>query len=401
MSRARMRVVGCVLCVAVLGGACGDDGKGGSTTATTVAYKVEAGVASPAATLRADLTGLLQEHVLLLGIVTGTKLSGQDPAPAAAVLDQNAADLGNLIASLYDADTAARFLDPWRRHTTGLVAFSDVAASTEKPVVDKAKADLTAIQAEIATVLNAANPQLTVDSLVESLGAYATSVETAVTAQAKNDGTAPLKIKKAADKMSDTAIVLAAGIVKQKKDAVPGKLDAISAVVRTELTAKLQEHVYLAGMVTGTALSGGDTKPAGEALDENSLELSRAIGSVYGDEAARRFLELWRQHIEFFVDFTEAAGRSDTAKMDAARSALDGYRTTFATFMNDANPKLAKTAVANDLGEHIDGLLIAIEAQAAKKPGQVVKLREAAMHMPETALLLATGIAQQFPTKFG
>jgi len=396
-----MKVVGCVLCVAVLGGACSGDSDKVSTTATTKPYNIEEGVGSAAATLRADLTGLLQEHVLLLSIVTGTKLSGQDAGPASAVLDQNAADLGNVVASVYGADTAARFLDPWRRHTAGLEAFTDVAASTDKAVVDKAKADLTAIQIRIATVLNEANPQLTVESLAETIGGYATSAEAAITAQAKNDGTAPDKIKTAADKMADTAIVLAAGIVKQKKDAVPGKLDAISAVLRTELTAKLQEHVYLASIVTGAALSGGGLEPASEALDENSLELSRAIGAVYGDEAARRFLELWRQHIEFFVDFTEAAGRNDTTKKDAARSALDGYRTTFATFLNDANPKLGRTEVADDLGEHVDSLLSAIEAQAAKVPGQVVKLREAAMHMPETALLLATGIAQQFPSKFG
>ncbi len=400
MSRTKMKVLGCVLCVAVLGGACGGD-EGSSTTPTTVAYKIDEGVGSPAASLRANLTRLFQEHVLLVTTVTDAQLKGQDTGPATAVLDQNATDLGSAIASVYDADVAAAFLDPWRRHTAGLAAFASVAASTDKAVVDQAKADLTAIQVTIANAVNTANPQLTVEVLKESFAAYATATEAAITAQAKNDGTAPEKTKKAADTMSDTAIVFAAGIIKQKKDAVPGKLDAIGAVMRTELTAKLQEHVYLAGIVTGTALGAGDVAPASETLDENSLELSRAIGAVYGDEAARRFLELWRQHIEFFVDFTVAAGSNDTTKMDAARSALDGYRATFAAFLNDANPKLSEAAVANDLGEHIDSLLIAIEAQAGKEPGQVAKLREAAMHMPTTALLLATGIAQQFPTKFG
>lgn len=401
MSRTRSKVVGGMLCIAVLGGACGDDGGGAATTATTVPYNVEEGVASPAATLRANLTGLLQEHVLLLGMATAAQLGGQDPAPALGVLDQNAVDLGGALATVYDPGTAAKFLEPWRRHTAGLVAFASVAASADKAPIDKAKADLTAIQAEIATVLNAANPQLTLDALEESFADYASGVQAAITAQAKNDGTGPEKIKTAADGMSDTAIVLAAGIVRQKAEAIPGKIDAISAVLRAELTAKLQEHSYLAGIVTGTALSGGDVEAVNEPLDENSLELSRAIGAVYGDEAARRFLELWRQHIEFFVDFTEAAGRNDTAKMDAARSNLDGYSAAFATFLNDANPEFAKTEVESDLGEHIATQLAVIEAQAAKDPAQVSKLREAAMHMPTTALLLATAIAQQNPTKFG
>lgn len=402
MRRTRSKAVGFVVAAALLAGACSDDGgSSGSATSTTVTYEVDKGVGSPAAALRADLTALLQEHVLLVGITSDARLKGADTGPPSAVLDQNSAALGAVVAGLYGEPTASTFLDAWRRHAAGLVAFTDVAASADKAVVDKAKADLTAIQAEITKVLNTANPQLTPDALTESQAAYATKVEAAITAQAKKDPTAPTKLKAAADEMTTVGIVLAAGIVKQKKDDVPGKIDAISAVMRTSLTTKLQEHAYLAGIVTGNALGGGDPAAAGEALDENSLELSRAIGSVYGDEAARRFLQLWRQHIAFLVDYTEAAGARDTAKQNAARSALDGYRATFATFLNDANPNLSQTAVAQDLGRHIDSLLLAIDAQAAKDPGQVSKLREAAMHMPDTGLLIATGIARQFPAKFG
>ncbi|HEX2700439.1 MAG TPA: hypothetical protein VHM89_09595 [Acidimicrobiales bacterium] len=401
MRRARAKVLGSIMCVAVLGGGCSDSGKSGSTTATTVKYDVKEGVESPAATLRADLTDLLQEHVLLVGIVTDAQLAGQDAGPATAVLDQNSADLGTAVAGFYGADTGAQFLDPWRRHTAGLVAFTSVAASTDKAPVAAAKAALTAIQGEIAKVLNTVNVQLTTEALTESFGGYATSLESAITARAKNDPEAASKLKKAADKMADVGIVLAAGIAKQKKDDVTGKIDAISAVMRTSLAAKLQQHTYLAGIATGTMLGGGDATSAAKALDENSLELSRAIGSVYGDEAARRFLQLWRQHIEFIVDYAEAAAAGDTTKKGAARSALDGYRSTFASFLNDANPKLAKTAVAEDLGAHVETLLATVDAQAAKDAGQVSKLRTAAMHMPGTALLLATGIARQFPTKFG
>ena len=402
MSRTTLKAVGFVVAAALLAGACSDDGgSSGSSTATTVKYNEAEGVASPAATLRSDITALLQEHVLLVGIITAAKLDGTDTGPPSAVLDQNSAAIGAVVTEFFDQPTGTVFLDAWRRHAAGLIAFADIAASGDKAVVDKAKADLTAIQGEITTVLNTANPQLTPDDLSKSQAAYATKVQSAITARAKKDPMAPTKLKAAADEMTTTGIVLAAGIVKQKKDDIAGKVDAVGAVMRTSLTAKLQEHTYLAGIVTGTTLGGGDAEAAAEALDENSLELSRAIGSVYGDEAARRFLQLWRQHIGFLVDYTEGAAGGDTAKQDAARSALDGYRATFATFLNDANPKLSETAVANDLGQHIDSLLVAIDAQVAKDPGQVNKLREAAMHMPGTGLLIATGIAQQFPTKFG
>lgn len=400
-SRARIRVVSAVVGVALLAGACSDDSSSSSSTSTTVPYKADEGVASPAATLRADLTALLQEHVLLVGITTSAKLAGQDPAPATTALDANSAALSGVIERYYGTDVATSFLDAWKRHAAALVAFSDVAASTDKAITDPAKSVITGAQTELATLLNTANPQLTVPDLTESFSGYARSVQSAITAQAKQDPEAPSKLKTAADAAAVPAIFLAAGIVKQKAEDIPGKIDAISAVLRAELVATLQEHTYLAGLVTGTTLGGGNPEGASAALDENSLELSRAIGAVYGDEPARRFLQLWRQHVELFGDFTQAAATNNTTAMDNARSALDTYLRSLGSFLGTENPGLAEEDFTADQREQVDALLDVIVAQAAKDPGQIEKLRAAAAMSPQTALLLATAIAKQFPTKFG
>lgn len=401
MSRTRSKVLGCMLCVAVLGGACSDDGGSGSTTATTVVYDVDAGVGSPAADLRAELTTLLQEHVLLVGITTDARLAGADTAPAAAVLDENAVALGAVVIRQYGPETGLQFLDTWRRHTAGLVDFTSVAASTDRPTVASAKADLTAIAGEITTVLNTANYQLTPEALTKSLGAYAAAVQAAITAQAKKDVTAPTKLREATGTMSDLAIVLAAGIVKDKGEAIAGKLDAISAVVRTSLATKLQEHAYLAGITSGAMLGGGDAEPVTAALDVNSVELSRAVGAVYGDEAGTQFLTLWRQRTGLLVDFTEAAAGEDSTGAEEVRDALVRNAGGLAALLAGANPKLEESDVAEELGKDADHQLAAIEAQAAGDPAQFDTLRHSATRMSRTALLLATGIARQFPTKFG
>lgn len=394
-------VLGSVLCVALLGAACGGSGSSGSATTTTVKYVESEGVASPAAALRADLTAVFQEHVLLTGITTAMTLAGQDATPAMAVLDQNSAALGTLLSGYYGDKPANEFLALWRQHDRALVAFSALATSDDKAKVTQAKADITAIETEIIKVLNTTNVQLTPAALTLELNSYASKLEATITAQAKHDPLAPTKLKEAADTMSSTAIVFAAAIIKDKKDAIAGKLDAVSAVLRTTLTAKLQEHVYLAGLATGSILAGRDVKSDLEALDANSVEISEAISAIYGETAGEAFLKLWRQHISLFVDFTRATSRKDAAAMATARTALDGYSGTLATFLGGANPKLEKAALAADLTDHINSLLVVIEAQAAKDPSEVNKLREAAMHMPGTALLLATAVAQQFPVKFG
>jgi hypothetical protein len=173
-----------------------------------------------------------------------------------------------------------------------------------------------------------------------------------------------------------------------------------AAELRAGLTNLLEEHVYLAGIATGTALSGGDLKPAADALDENSVALSDAIKSVYGDAAAQTFLGLWRTHIGFFVDYTNAVATGDDAAKQKAIDDLTGYTKDFSAFLAGANPKLDQATLAEGLKMHAETLFAAIDAQAAKDPSQYTKLRAAAQHMPDFAKILADGIVQQFPEKF-
>jgi hypothetical protein len=176
--------------------------------------------------------------------------------------------------------------------------------------------------------------------------------------------------------------------------------DSSASELRAALTALLQEHVYLAGIATGTALSGGDLGPPAAALDQNSMGLADAIGSVYGDAAGESFLALWRKHIQFFVDYTNATATGDAAAKAKAVSDLDAYRADFGAFLESANPNLPKEAVAEELKPHVATLFAAIDAQATKDPSQYEKLRIAADHMPMTAKILAAGISTQFPKKF-
>jgi hypothetical protein len=81
-----------------------------------------------------------------------------------------------------------------------------------------------------------------------------------------------------------------------------------AAGLRATLNTLFQEHVYLAAAATGAALGGRDEefKAAAGALDGNSVAIGRAIGTVYGTDAEKAFLPLWRRHIGFAVDYTVA-----------------------------------------------------------------------------------------------
>ncbi len=170
-----------------------------------------------------------------------------------------------------------------------------------------------------------------------------------------------------------------------------------AATLRANLTGLLHDHVWLAGNALQTAvLKKGNLKDeqvegAVAALDDNSVELSKAIGAAYPD-AEKPFLSSWRQHIGFFVDYTLGKATKDDAKVTKAKKDLDGYRASFGQLINSVVPELPADAVADELTPHVASLLAAIDAAVANDPSFQTKLDEAAHHMTMTAATLTGGI---------
>lgn len=176
-----------------------------------------------------------------------------------------------------------------------------------------------------------------------------------------------------------------------------------AADLRVALNRLLQEHVVLAAAATGAALGKRDAefKAAAAALDGNSVDLSKAVGSVYGANAEKEFLHLWREHIDFVVEYTIGLATKDKAKQDKAIADLMAYLEEFGKFLNSANPNLPKDAVVNLVKEHVLTLKAVIDAQAAGDANKTyMSLREAAAHMQKIADALAEAIVKQFPDKF-
>lgn len=173
--------------------------------------------------------------------------------------------------------------------------------------------------------------------------------------------------------------------------------------LRVALNNLLAEHAQLGLAATGAALRGqtAEFQAAAGALDANSVSLSKAIGSVYGDGAGQAFLALWRKHIGFIVDYTTAVAAKDQKKADKAVGDLVGYTRDFGAFLSGANPNLPTAVVADLVKGHVVGFKAAIDAQAAGDwVTAFARTREAVMHMGMIADPLAAAIATQFPEKF-
>src|SRR6059036_3967609 len=150
-----------------------------------------------------------------------------------------------------------------------------------------------------------------------------------------------------------------------------------AADLRTGLNALLGEHVYLASAATNAALGGrqAEFEAAASALDANSVDIAKAIGSVYGADAEKAFLPLWRRHIGFFVDYTVGVATKDKSKQGKA--------------------------VADLVKTHVLTLRDVVDAQAAGDPVKANKaLRTAYSHMHMIADPLAEAIVKQFSNKY-
>ncbi|GAF09471.1 hypothetical protein [Paenibacillus pini] len=175
-----------------------------------------------------------------------------------------------------------------------------------------------------------------------------------------------------------------------------------AADLRSALGNLLGEHAILA---INTMQKGydakGDFTDAANALNMNTADLSKAIASVYGDEAGKSFNTIWSSHIGYFVDYVKATSAKDNAAKQKAVDNLEKYRFAQAKFFATANPNLSEKDLADGLKMHINELLKAFDSYVAKDYSTVYKTeREAYAHMLMTGDALAGGIVKQFPAKF-
>jgi hypothetical protein len=100
-----------------------------------------------------------------------------------------------------------------------------------------------------------------------------------------------------------------------------------AADLRVTLDRLLAEHGELAIFAMQKGFDGSnDFEAIAAALDENTVALREAIGSVCGDEAEQAFLKMWREHIGFFVEYTVATAEDDQQGRKAALDQLARYR---------------------------------------------------------------------------
>jgi hypothetical protein len=186
--------------------------------------KIDGKADSKAATLRAGMTSLLREHVLLASSATGAALGGRQPQFEAAATalngptNSNTSDIVAAITSVYGAETGKAFDGLWRSqgHIPAFVAYTQAVAANDKAGADKAVADLLAYAKTFGTTMNSVNSNLPAAAVEDAIKMHATTLKAVVDAQKEGDATkTATALRTAVSHMSDTATVLADATVKK------------------------------------------------------------------------------------------------------------------------------------------------------------------------------------------
>jgi hypothetical protein len=328
---------------------------------------------------------------------------------AATALDSNSVDLADAVASVYGQEAGDQFLDLWRKHIGMFVDYTEGRLTGNKAQEQKALKALENYKKDFSAFLSkATGGELPQDAAAEALQAHVDSLIRVINSVVDGSGNPfDLLYTAATEHMPHTATALAGAIVAQYPEKFEGSVDSAGSVLQQTLTDQLDGHVYLAAIAVEQAvltesITSPQFKAAATALDRNSVDLSKSIESVYGADAGDQFLELWRKHIGFFVDYTAGRIGGDKAAQQKALAELGDYKVDFSAFLSKATAgELPVDAAAEALQVHVDSLVEVIDAVVDGSGNPFALLYTAAGdHMPHTATALAGAITAQFPDKF-
>lgn len=182
-----------------------------------------------------------------------------------------------------------------------------------------------------------------------------------------------------------------------------GTTPGTAAELQKNLVTLGVAHMHLTQQAVDAALDGSPNAAAlKDSLVGNGTQLSKAVGSVYGNDAQTKFQNIWNNHLNDFVKYAVAAKGGDTAGKQAALADIDAnYTKPISQLLSGANPNLKQETLEAGFRDHIQMTARMIDAHAAGDFPTEEKERDGAVdHITGLMSTLSGAIAKQYPDKF-
>lgn len=175
-----------------------------------------------------------------------------------------------------------------------------------------------------------------------------------------------------------------------------------AADLRVGLNNLLREHVSVSLAVTRDIVDNSpDLEASKAAQTANAVDIAKAVGSIYGEEAQAKITPMFVDHITESNKFAAAVANGDMAAKDAANAELKEYLNEIAGFFSGAISTLPQDAVYELLETHENLLNESIEAYKAGDFTKSYELeRQALAQAGFIGDALAKGIVETKPELF-
>ncbi|MCW2614744.1 MAG: hypothetical protein JWN08_1738 [Frankiales bacterium] len=358
-------------------------------------------VQTTAVELRSGLQMLLGEHVRLTVVLMRERIAGVDERTQATVVsvDRNADELSAVIGELYGKDAAASFGQLWAAHVRQLQDYAAGLVDRDEAAKQQARSRLQVTEGDIGRLLSSAvQAALTPEQVEDAIRMHVDTLLAQADAYAAKDWTRAYEVgRECFSHMLMTADVLAGPIAASQGLPVT-ELQAPRRLLQSALSRLLAEHM---GLMVEAMRAAADRAPELQAatttLNANTSELATAMRALYGDIAARRFLQVWAGHVEGLVAYATATAGGDEGARSSSGEALDRFAGEIGAFLSTATDgRLPAAELTAAVTAHDRDLTSLTDAWAAKDFSRAQELSASGYrHMFTLAETLAEAVGDE------
>jgi hypothetical protein len=305
------------------------------------------------------------QHSVLAGDMMRASIRGDaDLADAAnAALGQNTTALSQILQPFVDAAALKKFEEMWAEHILSLFDYAHGHATHDAAARKQARKQSVEYEVELAEFfVSQSKGRLDRRAAIAAVHAHAAQLLANADAYAGGKFAAAARgYRQSYSHSQGFGETLARALMLSR---VTSTLDTPSVRLRSELTRLLGEHAALIMAMTRSAAGQAkDFTALGQALDDNTLEMTAAMDALFGRPQAQRFESLWADQIDQLAAYNKAAVEHDVPGQQRARSALAAFQTGIAGFLSSVTRnRLAAAAVTQAFKDHDDRLLAEIDA---------------------------------------
>ena len=357
---------------------------------------------SKAADFRTRLDLLLGEHVIAIAKESSATGRPDEYTSYLRVVTSNGNDLTDLIRSALGDSAAASFDKIWSTQNDNFVNYAIGLVTHNKSKSNSAMSSLASTFVPQFSQFLTATTQLPLDPITQLTTQHVLETKAMIDDQfTKNYPRLYADLHLVYGQASRIGDAVANQMAQKFRDKFPGDPSSKAVDLRVSMNNLLQEHLYIATMMTGAAAGGRSAEQAAASgsLAESSDALGTLFADLFGQPVGTRFDEIWAAKDAATLAYAAAA--TESAKQSALGRLSGDFVTQFSSFLQDVTG-VASGNLRPAIATQVQATLAVIDDQRAKSATTLgADDRSAGASSGAVADIIASAAVTKLRSRFG